>query len=307
MKNQNNQFLQSVLRATIATILLLGGFGSASAQGIGSKYGTRDPRTCVDTKAPGRGAMTAELATKYFICAAEGVKGEHLYLIEGLTNVQVGGSRPFSHKTDSVQDIDVAAPVYPFRTGSYKSYQCDAVYEKNKGYNCNIYPYPNGTGTCWKTTFGDWKCGMSYQSVDRSQVENNVPPPTGVKGGPIGRANIAAKNDNQTASTETRTNENGLPPPDLSEIEKYFQIVRYEYSGADHTLNLLLKMTKKTNVCEWEITFYDADGVKVHNAKFVDEQTCSPQLGEPTKAYAYLPEESRWKYVKKVVVTRHIY
>jgi hypothetical protein len=308
LKNKNNQCIPSMLQTTMSTLLLLGASGSIFAQGIGVKYGTRDPRTCADTKAPGRGAMTPALATKYVICAAEGVQGEMLYLIEDLTNIQVGGSRPFSHNTDSVQDIDVTAPVYPFRTGSYKSYQCAAVYKGNQGYNCNIYPYPKGTGGCRKSTFGDWNCTLDYQSVDRSQVQNNVPPPTSAKGAATSGANTSAQNGNQTAAAKTGANENGLPAPDFSEMEKYFQIVRYEYSPADHSMNLLLKMTKKTNICDWELTFYDADGVKVTDtSKFVGNQTCSPELGEPTRAYANLLQESKWKYVKKVVITRHIY
>ena len=36
-----------------------------------NKYGARDPRTCNDTIAPRRGAITAALAKQYFICQAE--------------------------------------------------------------------------------------------------------------------------------------------------------------------------------------------------------------------------------------------
>ena len=317
MKNQNNQRLQTVLLAPIATIFLFGALSSIFAQaGSGAKYGTRDPRTCADTKAPAKGAMTAALATKYIICAAERVSGENLYLIEDLTGVQVGGSRPYSYNTDSVADIDVTARVYPFRTGSYKKYQCAAVYQGNKGYNCNIYPVTKASGACRKSTFGDWRCSLDNPSDDQSKIENNVPPPTAAKVGATPKSTVAPKTSNQTATTKTgAANENkedaGLPKPDFSEMEKYFEIVKSEYSAEGSKLiklNLVLKMTKQTNVCEWAINFYDADGVKVVAESYiVGNDTCAPKLGEPTKAYAYLPPEAKWKFVKKVVITKWIH
>jgi hypothetical protein len=236
--------------------------------------------------------MTAALATKYLICSSEGVRSDNLYLIEGITTVEVGGSRPYNPKNDSVEDIDVTAPVYPLRFGSYKSYSCAAVYEENKGYNCSIYPYPNGTGVCRKTTFGDWSCTLDYQSVNRSEVENNMPPPTAANGG------------KKTAAEKTNGEESALPPPDFSEMEEYFVIVRYEYSKGDRKLNLVVKMTQKTNLCDWYINFYDADDVKVIPENYFPGETCQPELGEPTKAYADLPPESIWKFVKRIAITR---
>jgi hypothetical protein len=300
------QGVQSQMMTTITTMFLLGVFGAAGAQSIGAKYGTRDPRTCADSKAPARGAMTPALATKYLICSEEKVSGENLYLIEGLTSVEVGGSRPYNLRNDSSEDIDVTAPVYPIRTGSYKSYQCGIVNAGNKGYNCNIYPYPSGSGACRRTTFGDWKCSLGYQTADRSQVQNNVPPPTRVIGAGTDKGNGGAQNGNQPPAGDS-----GLPQPDLSEMNRYFQVVRSEYNpgiGGVTQLNLLLKMTKPSNICDWDVDFYDADGVKVMSGgKLVGTDTCSPALGQPTRAYAYLPAESKWKYVKKVAITRHIY
>ena len=310
MNHQKNQRRQSVLLATIATIFLLGAFDSTFAQGVGAKYGTRDPRTCSDTKAPARGAaMTAALATKYVICSSEGVQGENLYLIEDLTDVQVGGSRPYNYNNDSVADIDVTARVYPFRTGSYKSYQCGAVYEGNKGYNCNIYPVPKASGACRKSTFGDWKCTFDYQTVDRSTTENNVPPPTAAKVGATVKPTAAPKNGDQTAATKVGANEDkdnaALPPPDLSEMEKYFDISKVEYSTADRKLYFIGKMTNKNNPLDWQIDFYDADEIKVVSTKYcLPESGDYEQVGGIAKYYFDLPPESKWKFVKKVVITK---
>ena len=301
----NKHINAKFLMAAIAALFLFGAFNMTFAQGIGAKYGTRDPQTCADTKAPGRGAMTAALATKYVICATEGVQAENLYLVEDLAIVQVGGSRPYNHKNDSVPDIDVTAPVYPFRAESYKQYQCGIVNEGNKGYNCAVYPHSKATGACRKTTFGDWNCTFDYQTGDSTQFEFNVPPPTGAKGGATDKANAATKNNNQTAAAKADTNDNDLPPPDFSEVEKYYDISKIEYSPADHVLYFIGKMTQKINPGEFRIDFYDADDIKVIPTNYVlRDKGDIAEVGDIAKFYGYLPDESKWKYVKRVVITR---
>ena len=65
-----------------------------------------------------------------------------------------------------MHDVDPSEPVYPIR-GSYLMYQCSniapghpwqSVYAAGK--NCTIYDHKQAVGSCWKTTFGDWKCTM---------------------------------------------------------------------------------------------------------------------------------------------------
>ncbi len=111
-----------------------------------------------------------------------------------------------------------------------------------------------------KTTFGDWRCGMSYQSVDRSQVENNVPPPTGAKGGATEKANAAAKNGIQTAATKAGADDAALPPPDFLEMEKYFDISKIEYTDRD--LYFIGKMTKQNAAAGWSIFFSMRTGLR---------------------------------------------
>ena len=310
MKNLNNQRLQMNVLATIATLTTFGALTLTFAQsGIGAKYGTRDPRICADTKAPTSGAMTPALAIKYLISGMEGVKSDDLYLIEGLTTVQVGGAVPYNpQRFPYASDIDVKAPVYPLRIGSYKQYQCAIVNEGNKGYNCNIYPSKPGTGVCVKTTFGDWRCTADFQSVDRSQTENNVPPPDRAKALAAGKP-TAAKNGNQTAAkTDANQDEGGLPAPDFSDMEKYFNISKIEYSTADGYLYFIGKMTKKVNAVDFQIDFYDEDGIKVIPANGINPKSGDySEVGDIAKYYGYLPPESKWKYVKKVVITKHIY
>lgn len=55
-------------------------------------------------------------------------------------------------------------PIYPIR-GSYTQYMCTKEYPErgtlyNIGKNCNRSENRNATGSCYKTTFGDWRCSM---------------------------------------------------------------------------------------------------------------------------------------------------
>src|SRR5688572_3807290 len=115
-----NKRWQSLLPA-IAIVLAFGAFSDAAVaqegNSISSRYGSRDPRTCEDTKAPARGAITAALALKYLNCQMEYVSGGgDLYLVENV-KVEVGGGTPYAaiRGQRSLEEIDVKYPVYPIR------------------------------------------------------------------------------------------------------------------------------------------------------------------------------------------------
>ena len=147
-----------------------------------NKYGTRDPRTCKDMKAPAKGAITAALATKYVICDIEKVDGQYLYLVENVKVEAVGGGIPYAaiigHR--SFPEVDVKHPVNPIR-GSLTKYQC---YEVNPDFphsapdkNCIRYEEPVAKGYCYKTTFGDWRCHMADFSNKNENWFPGVAPP----------------------------------------------------------------------------------------------------------------------------------
>ena len=146
-----------------------------------NKYGTRDPRTCTNTNAPARGAITAALAKQYLICQAEKVSGSELYLVENVT-VEVGGGRPYNPQSDiNYQEIDVKVPIYPIR-GSYTQYQCIKEYPDpgtlyNVGKNCGVFEHRKATGSCYKTTFGDWRCNMFDYDMSSDDKHFGVAPP----------------------------------------------------------------------------------------------------------------------------------
>ena len=134
-------------------------FGQA-ARSIGERYASREPRTCADTRAPARGAITAALALRYLNCQMDYESSDLLYLVQNVT-VQVGG--PVSYAAirgqRSWSDIDTRTPVYPIRGGLLR-YQCAPAFTPGEP-NCRTYNEPRATGHCYKTTFGDWKCYMS--------------------------------------------------------------------------------------------------------------------------------------------------
>jgi hypothetical protein len=146
-----------------------------------NRFGARDPRTCEDTKAPARGAITAALALKYLNCQMEGIWSNDLYLVENV-KVEVGGGTSYAaiRGQYSLDQIDVRFPVYPIR-GSFLKYQCQdpqTAYVGPPNTNCITYNNPKATGYCYKTTFGDWKCNMADRSAtEKENVRTKVTPP----------------------------------------------------------------------------------------------------------------------------------
>jgi hypothetical protein len=83
-----------------ASRFLIGAALLASAltaqEGIGAKYGSRNPRTCSSMKQPVKGALSADLATQYTACPLEKeINGNTLYLVENL-KVEVGGGTRYN-------------------------------------------------------------------------------------------------------------------------------------------------------------------------------------------------------------------
>ena len=134
-------------------------------------YGTRDAETCGNTKAPVRGAITPALAKKYLMCDREGVRRHAMHIVENV-KVEVGGGRRFQPQSDlNFSDINVRALIYPIR-GSLTSYECVEVdsnrNHSNLGRNCTMFVERKATGTCYKTTFGDWRCstfGLDWRYI----------------------------------------------------------------------------------------------------------------------------------------------
>ena len=170
--------------SAILTLLLTAGATGAFAQnGIGAKFGARDPRTCKSKKEPAKGAPTADQLKEYFICEAEKADGysgtaQLLYLVTNVT-LEVAKGRPFNMRTDSWPDIDPSQMVYPVR-GSFTWWQCSVLGSigGDPGKNCTKTEQPHASGMCFKTTFSDWHCPMSDIYNNGTTMER-FPPPAG--------------------------------------------------------------------------------------------------------------------------------
>lgn len=153
----------------------------------------------------------------------------------------------------------------------------------------------------YKDKFGEW--AVSTGSV-RGEDTTTIEPPGGTRAEtPPKNPPATTKNENPPKGTPGEKDENGFVTPDFSEMEKYFQIVRTDYDFALGRFNMLVKATKKTNVFEWYLTFYDADGKKIKESSF-NANLGTPPIGEPTDIYGYVPSEREMKQVTRIVVTR---
>ncbi len=310
MNKRINQRRQSLLLATIAVFIMLGTSGSVFAQnGIGKKYNSRDPRECSETASKTKAPTIAE-AVASVICNSEHEAGiETLFLVDEVKVTQIGKGTPYVRgEYGNIADIDVDFLIYQIR-GSYKKYQCTLSTANPPEKSCLLSDESKADGRCYKNGFGQWMCGLSDITVKDSV---KVFPPGSVKTTvtPV-KDNPTTNNDNQTTDKTAdkptdktaERDENGFPKPDFSEMEKYFEIVKSDYDFSLGRFNLLVKAKKKTNVFEWYLTFYDADGIKVKEASF-NANMGSPELGEPTKIYGYTPTEREMKQVTRIAITR---
>ena len=141
------------------------------------QYGGRAPRPCPAIHHRPSDKEAAVLAQ----CTMEGSRGPTETL---LTNVQVHitGSHKFS--TDNAgaynpadnnsKDIDNRAEVLVI-VGYAKQYACGAQ-SFAPGKSCTITAMPNGTGVCWKTSYGEYRC--NFVSVGGNGYQLGPPPTT---------------------------------------------------------------------------------------------------------------------------------
>ena len=278
-------------------------------------------------------AITPALAAKYFICASEKEDYRYLYLVENV-KTEVGGGIPYAaiigHR--SFPEVDVKHPVYPIR-GSHTQYQCNPESDYYQpGKNCTRYEHRNAKGYCYKTTFGDWRCHQSQDSIPNDNIFSNVPPPKGDKNAGANKTEVNDKSANtknanqpvgmkdtkQTTRTEDKTDagrdENGFVKPDFSALEKDYEIVRYEsdISTRPPAIYIIAKVKKSnggTSALRYETFFYDADGINVMlPTQLVWAVSGDPgKVGDTVKLRIWTPSEQQMRdKVKKIVVQRKL-
>ena len=166
----------------LALLALLFSALPSSAQDVGARFGSRDPRTCASRSEP----LTAETARQYFICDQEFVvgpnaSGESIYLVADV-KVQLGRPRAFDPLTDTFEfaqtnAIDPSQKVVPIR-GSFNEYVCGKIGQINApaGSNCNLTTNPHAMGLCFVNSFGDWHCTMTDLGGVREFNASHAPP-----------------------------------------------------------------------------------------------------------------------------------
>jgi|SRR6185437_12740463 len=144
----------------LAFVLQLSSLPNAHSQALGAAFGSREPTPCPSRKFAG--PPTAAQARALFICETEKYVNGYVYLVSDVS-VEIAKPRPYSAWYDSGHgDIDVEARVYPIQ-GHFSDFQCsrrDAMLGQDPNKNCMRIDFPNATGTCYKSTFGEWHCSM---------------------------------------------------------------------------------------------------------------------------------------------------
>ena len=142
----------------IITLSCSGADGQGSGSGdalsgppeMDARFHTRKPRKCAKVTKPPNPSQAAVLAQ----CYDESETQTEIHLV---TNVKLdmGAARSFNPRIDSGwQDIDPSAKVYPLR-GHLVSYLCSS----DPQFACSVFTSDDeGSGACWKTSFGDWRC-----------------------------------------------------------------------------------------------------------------------------------------------------
>jgi hypothetical protein len=180
--SKNHTAMRTALTLGVAAILASACPCALLAQAAQSKTGTRQPLTnCQPVKSqPSNAAQIARMIQ----CARE---GERTGTITILTNiaVQLGATRKYVEFTDNGNyGIDPAAPVLPLR-GSLDRYVCNPITHKrpgdvygidNEGKNCMVVHERKASGSCIRTSFGDWTCSM-IELVHPDEWVSNQPPP----------------------------------------------------------------------------------------------------------------------------------
>lgn len=151
----------------------------AMAQGVGVKFGSREPAICANMKDPAKGAPSAQQVKRYVICGAEHQTGNDLFLVSDV-QVEVGKGVAFRDIPEIHRpgNADPEGQVYQIR-GSLKRYLCSTISTAypNRGKNCRVYNEPKATGECHKDNFGEWQCSLRDSGSPDHSGQADQPPP----------------------------------------------------------------------------------------------------------------------------------
>jgi hypothetical protein len=151
------------------------GWAMGTAQGVGGRFGARDPRTCPTIST---GKLTQIEAEQLLICDTEqaSADGAALTLVSDLT-LNLGAARRYA-LADKALDPDINANwlVYPV-FGSFHGYACTPVTAGAPATNCTLSVHAKAVGVCYMTEHTGWHCAMADPAP--AVQPNQAPPPAG--------------------------------------------------------------------------------------------------------------------------------
>lgn len=142
--------------------------GEPTADALVAHFGGRPPRPCPAVA----GNPTDADAAVLLQCTSEGPFGTIETLMTSVS-VHITGSRPIGPGDAMDQHIDTRGPLYTL-VASANVFSCG---DKSfmPGQSCLMQQLENAPGTCWKTTYGEYRCTAPGVLVG---WHPNQPPPT---------------------------------------------------------------------------------------------------------------------------------
>ncbi len=98
--------------------------------------------------------------------------------------------------------------------------------------------------------------------------------------------------------------DNKYPKPDFSAMEKYYEVIKYEYDfNANIPLFIVVAKRKEENVPKWWIVkWFDADGVVISSGGLLFDPGFKATVDDPMRTSAYAPWKREMPKVKRIVV-----
>lgn len=107
-----------------------------------------------------------------------------------------------------------------------------------------------------------------------------------------------------TTVTSAQDNDK-YPKPDFKEMEKWYEVVKFEYNIIDRELKFLVKPKTQSRPGWWKIEWFDGDGVSVYDQELYFKEDA--KVGETIGVASYFrtPTEGQMdKMLKSVTLTR---
>ena len=270
------QIIAKFVLATIATIFIVGAFSSAFAQK--------------------KGAITEGEVKAYFT--------------DWWTHDCEKGDDCSVTFDSAVRIAPAIRHTFQIPPATYLAYpvKVDFTTHKNGG-TFHLQHMTRGVYYFYRNSFGDWEMGKEDERIAEEKDDHQD-----------GGTTKAPVNNNPTKNTPQKTenkqtvadgkDENGFPKPDFSAMEKWFEIVRYEYPTPPErnmTIFIKPKVDFKQRMMAFKMEFLDKDGIVVGtDAAWI---CCSMQLGDTEtgkvgKVTVQVPSEREMEKVVSATVIR---